>query len=62
MVLGGQSGPQKYLSDEEEAELEGFLVGCASVGFARSRQQVIELVQEVVNRNARVSHGWWESF
>ena len=55
VVLGGQSGPQKYLTDEEEDELEEFLVGCASVGFARSRQQVIELVQEVVNRKGRTS-------
>ena len=65
VVSGGQSGPMKYLSDEEEDELEEFLVGCASLGFARSRQQVIELVQEVVTRkqrDVRVSHGWWESF
>ena len=65
VAVGGQSGPQKYLSDEEEEELEEFLIGCASVGFAKSRQQVIELVQEVVNCkgiDVRVSHGWWESF
>ena len=60
----GQSGPPKYLIDDEEEELEEFLSGCASVGFARSRQQVMELVQEVVNRkgySVHVSHGWWES-
>ena len=65
VVSGGQSGPVKYLSDEEEDELEEFLVGCASVGFARSCQQVLELVLEVVThkrRDVRVSHGWWESY
>ena len=65
VMEGGHSGLPKYLTDDEEAELEEFLVGCASVGFARSRQQVLELVQEVVNRkgnSVRVSHGWWESF
>ena len=57
--------PPKYVADEEEEESEEFLSGCASVGFARSRQQVLELVQEVVNRKGytvRVSHGWWDSF
>ena len=56
----GQSGPPKYLTNEEEEELSG----CTSVGFARSQQQVMELVQEVVNRkgySVHVSHGWWES-
>ena len=65
VMVGGQSGQQKYLTDKEEEELNEFLVGCASVGFARSWQQVLELVQELVNRkglNVRVSHGWWESF
>ena len=65
VVAIGHSGPPKYLTDEEEEELEEFLAGCASVGFARSRQQVLELVQEVVNRKGhtvRVSHGWWDSF
>ena len=65
VVAFGQSGPPKYLTDEEEEELEEFLSGCASVGFARSRQQVLELVQELVNRKGyavRVSHGWWDSF
>ena len=47
---GACSGPPKYLTDEEENELEEFLVGCASVGYARSCQQVIQLMQEVVIR------------
>ena len=65
VMVGGHSGPLKYLTDEEESELEDFFVGCASVGIARSRQQVLELVREAVNHkglSVRVSHGWWESF
>ena len=61
----GHSGPPKYLTDEEEEELEEFLAGCASVGFTRTRHQTLELVQEVVNRKGytvHVSHGWWDSF
>ena len=34
VLAGGCSGPPKYLTDEEE-ELEEFLIGCASVGYAR---------------------------
>ena len=64
-LLGGKSGPERYLTEEEESELEEFLVGCALVGFAKSRNQVIEIVQELLRRKGRnvtVSHGWWESF
>ena len=43
---GECSGPSKYLSDEEEQELEEFLTVCASIGYARSRMQVIALEQE----------------
>ena len=62
--VGGHSGPSKYLSDEEEDELEEFLVGAAAVGYARSRQQVIQLVQDVTRKGlaVHVSHGWWNSF
>ena len=59
------SGQPKYLTDEDEEELERYLTHCSSVGFGRSRQQVIQLVQEVVTRKglaATVTHGWWESF
>ena len=65
-VLAGRcSGPPKYLTDEEEVELERYLTHCSSVGFSRSRQQVIQIVQEVVTHKgmvATVTHGWWESF
>ena len=60
---GLKSGPEKYLTEEEGRELEEFLIGCASVGFAKSRSQVLELVQELLRRKGRnvtVSHGWWE--
>ena len=33
-LTGLKSGPEKYLTDEEEMELEEFLMGCTSVGFA----------------------------
>lgn len=36
VLAGVCSGPPKYLTDEEEAELERYLTHCSSVGFARS--------------------------
>lgn len=62
---GSSSGPPRYLLTEEEEELAQFLRSCAEIGFARSRQQVISLVQSVVNKkglNVRVTSGWWDSF
>ena len=38
---GLKSEPEKYLTNDEETELEEFLIGCAFVGFARSRTQVL---------------------
>jgi hypothetical protein len=66
-ITNGFQGPCTRYKNEEylSGELLSCLSGCASVGFARSRQLVLELVQEVVNRKGytvRVSHGWWDSF
>ena len=62
---GSSSGPPKYLSSEEEEELCQFLRSCVEIGFAKTRKQVICLVQQVVNKKGlkvKVSSGWWESF
>lgn len=44
VVHGACSGPERYLSDTEENSLVKFLHKCCSIGFARSRKQVIALV------------------
>lgn len=62
---GAKSGRMKYLTDAEEAELARFLIKCASLGFSKSRLDVIAMAQRVCNRkglDVRVTHGWWESF
>ena len=59
------SGPPKYLTTTEEAELVIFLSRCATIGYAKSRKQVLALVQCILaNRGITrtVSGGWWESF
>ena len=61
---GSKSGPEKYLSSEED-ELAHFLCSCAEMGYTKSRQHVILLVQQVVNKKGKqvkLTHGWWESF
>ena len=62
----GQSGHRRYLSNEEEAELVTFLSGCAEVGYARSRKQVIATVQnyltDVKGLSVTLTNGWWDKF
>ena len=64
--FGTKSGPAKYLSDEEEEELYKFITGCASVGYARSKQEIISMVRNAVaakgNCDRVVTDGWWSSF
>ena len=54
------SGPPKYLSEEEEEELVRFILGCASVGYPKTRKEILSLVQTQVDKP--ISHGWWDSF
>ena len=44
VVPGSTSGPPKYLSTQEEEELVQFLIDCASIGYPRSRLEVIAMV------------------
>jgi hypothetical protein len=60
---GGQGG--RLLTDKEEERLAAFLVGCASVGYAKSRKEVLNIVQQILyhrGSEAQVTKGWWDSF
>jgi len=62
---GALSGPPKYLSTEEENELVRHLSRCASIGYAKSRKEVLILVQRILDSRGiqrTVSSRWWESF
>ncbi len=65
-VLMGETSGKRFLDDEEEEELVSFLIGCAKVGYPRSRKEVIALVQAALEAKGKsdinVSSGWWESF
>ena len=64
-----RSGPARYLSDKEETELVRFLVGCAKIGFAKSRKDVFALVRAFLAKKhglaiteVKITTGWWASF
>ena len=49
----------------DEEELVRFLLGCAAIGYARSRKEVIALMQRIMEGSGilrLVTNGWWESF
>ena len=66
MQFGTKSGPPRYLDDEEEEELVQFILGCAAMGYAKSKQEIIAIVRNVVAAKDKdvglVTDGWWSSF
>ena len=65
VVQGASSGPEPYLTVTEETELVQFLTKCASMGFARSKKQIFDIVDRVSEskgKNVKVSNDWWQSF
>ena len=65
VLVDATCGPSTYLSPREEAELVTFLSRCACIGYAKSRKEVLVLVQRVLDRRGLkklVTNGWWESF
>ena len=65
VAFGARSGPSTYLSDDEEFELVQFLTHCATVGYAKSKHDILAIVRNVVLSkglaNATVTDGWWSS-
>lgn len=69
IALGAVSGPPRYLTNAEEGELVKFLNRCSCLGFARTKRQVIALVQAMVAakqgkdpHELSITKGWWVSF
>lgn len=64
-VSQAKSGRRKHLNTTEEKELATFLTSCATVGYAHSKQEAIDIVQDVVRAkgiDVNVSSSWWKSF
>lgn len=63
--FGSHSGPVCYLNDNEEEEIVTFLSSAASMGFARSKKEVLCVVEAILASKGTprcISNGWWESF
>ena len=65
--MNTKSGSKTYLTDEEEASLVEFLIGCASVGYAKSRREVLAIAQKIANAHnpgadIELTKGWWDRF
>ena len=63
--FGARSGPDPYLTVAEEEELCNFLVQVASIGYPRTKQQVLGIVEDILASRGivkTVSNGWWERF
>ena len=54
-----------YLTVEEEEELVSFLIQSASIGYPRTRKDILCLVQQIMDKkreDVTVSNGWLERF
>ena len=60
------SGPERYLTDTEEQELVHFIKECARVGYAKTRKQIISIVELTLKAkrglDTSITPGWWYSF
>jgi len=59
-------GPKSYLCYEEEKELVVFLVTCSKMGYGKSRQEVLKLIETALLKKGTkvnsLSQGWWVHF
>ena len=65
---GANPGPAPYLNREEESELGVFIKKSTSIGYGKSRQQVMAIAEAYVKREkralkaAQITQGWWRQF
>ena len=64
-LMGCRSGPPRLLSDAQEECLVKFLLRCATIGYAKSKKDVIAIIMEMCKSKRldhKVTDGWWNSF
>ena len=64
---GRKPGQAPYLNAVEEKELGEFLKSCASIGYGKTRKDVMHIAESVATekgilRKDRISQGWWHRF
>ena len=65
VIPGSTSGPKKLLTEEEEGELVAFVRRCATIGYPKSRKDLMSLVQKIMEIKGiqhQISNGWWMAF
>ena len=65
VLPGSMSGPQRLLDHGEEEELVQFIRRFASIGYPKSRKDIIAIVENIIQgkgQSRTVSNGWWECF
>ena len=66
-VKKDSTGPDRYLTDSEEKELSTFLKSCASLGYGKTRRDVMNIAETYAKRKRllrkdKISQGWWREF
>ena len=64
---GTKPGPVTYLETKEEEELVNFLFECSKTGYRKTKQEVLQIVEDAVKKKRRViksheSDRWWYRF
>ena len=60
-----RSGPDPYLTFEEEEELSSFLIQTSKIGYPHTKNQVLTLVQQILDSKGiqtTVTNGWFERY
>ena len=64
---GVKPGPRPYLEETEEAELASFIEQCATIGYGKTRKDIMCIAQTTAEskgilRKKVISTGWWRRF
>ncbi len=64
---GVKPGPKPYLCTEKEGELISFFKTCATVGYGKTRKDVMHIAESVARdknmlKKGYITHGWWNRF
>ena len=65
---GAKSGPEPYLTKEEEQELVDFLKQASRVGYGKTKKEILVIVQKLIKKKGHSKcerfngEGWWHRF
>ena len=62
---GCSTGPKRYLTSEEESKLVEFIIKCSKMGYGKTRQDMMKLVdsclakkEDLKRKSTKLSNGW----